>query len=164
MNAPGTTLDTMGTNPHTTSVAGTSQASARRWSFTTSVAMQARMQVRKSFAPAAAPWPWRGRGRGRNRCLQLPFNMLAHGQVPDGTETVVLNLASEEECEQVCALLHRAHGALSLPPLPPPPRSRAIEMRERWRHGLLDNFSYLLYLNDAAGRSMHDLAQYPFCS
>ena len=34
-------------------------------------------------------------------------------------------------------------------------------MTERWVHGHLDNFSYLLFLNDAADRSFHDLAQYP---
>ena len=34
-------------------------------------------------------------------------------------------------------------------------------MTERWVHGHLDNFSYLLFLNDAADRSFLDLAQYP---
>ena len=46
-------------------------------------------------------------------------------------------------------------------PLPASPLARLGEMTERWVHGHLDNFSYLLFLNDAADRSFNDLGQYP---
>ena len=47
------------------------------------------------------------------------------------------------------------------PTLPPPPTDALAEMTLRWVHGLLSSFDYLLYLNDCAGRSFNDLAQYP---
>ena len=78
--------------------------------------------------------------------------------------TVLLTFRSREEREQAWRAVRGARRALLPAPsraLAPPPATRLAAMTERWVHGHLDNFSYLLFLNDAADRSFHDLAQYP---
>ena len=78
--------------------------------------------------------------------------------------TVLLTFRSREEREQAWRAVRGARRALlPAPPraLAPPPATRLAAMTERWVHGHLDNFSYLLFLNDAADRSFQDLAQYP---
>ena len=80
---------------------------------------------------------------------------------PDDPETLHLALSSPGGREQLLQAIERAAAAHRPSPLPPPPEARLKEHTERWRHGLIDNFTYLLYLNDAAGRSLSDLTQYP---
>ena len=38
---------------------------------------------------------------------------------------------------------------------------RLQELTEQWRQGTIDNYTYLLRLNDCASRSFADLSQYP---
>lgn len=44
-----------------------------------------------------------------------------------------------------------------------PVRAGGLSVTERWRRRLLSNFDYLSALNTLAGRSVHDLTQYPVC-
>ena len=80
---------------------------------------------------------------------------------PDDPETLHLALSSHGSREQLLQAIERAAAAHRRSPLPPPPEARLREKTEMWRHGLIDNYSYLSYLNDAAGRSLSDLTQYP---
>lgn len=43
----------------------------------------------------------------------------------------------------------------------PPVLLSKLKLTERWQHGELSNFDYLMALNSAAGRSYNDLTQYP---
>ena len=38
---------------------------------------------------------------------------------------------------------------------------RVRRRMQQWQHGQMDNFSYLMVLNAAAGRSYHDVSRYP---
>ena len=73
---------------------------------------------------------------------------------------MLLSLPTRGAREQLLDVLRHAAYRVRGVALPAPPEARLHEQTERWRHGLIDNFTYLLYLNDAAGRSMADLAQY----
>lgn len=98
----------------------------------------------------------RGSGSDGNRS-DLPASSKLTSDDPD---TLLINVGEHQTRELLFGMLHRTAAGLDHP-LPPPPDSRLNEMGERWRHGLIDNFEYLMYLNDAAGRSLSDLAQYP---
>jgi hypothetical protein len=50
---------------------------------------------------------------------------------------------------------------LSLFPACALPSISLPELTQQWTHGEISNFSYLMYLNLLAGRSFHDLLQYP---
>jgi len=78
-----------------------------------------------------------------------------------GIESTLVSFSSHAAREAFLQALAAAREKLGLPPLPPPPEARLPEMVQRWRHGLLSNYEYLCHLNDAAGRSCADLAQYP---
>ena len=80
---------------------------------------------------------------------------------PDDPETLLVALPTAAARDQLYEAVHRAAASARGRPLPPPPESQLAEMMARWRHGLIDNFTYLLFLNDCAGRSLSDLAQYP---
>ena len=80
---------------------------------------------------------------------------------PDDPEVCLVVLGSHGGREQLVSALERAAFNACGAPLPPPPESRLREQTARWRHGLIDNFDYLTFLNDAAGRSLSDLTQYP---
>jgi hypothetical protein len=45
--------------------------------------------------------------------------------------------------------------------VPPHLMVRAAPWTEAWRHHQMSTFEYLMRLNEAAGRSYRDLAQYP---
>lgn len=60
---------------------------------------------------------------------------------PDDPETLLVSLSSQAAREQLFLAIERAAGALRGAPLPPPPEHRLREQTERWRHGLIDNFT-----------------------
>ena len=80
---------------------------------------------------------------------------------PNDPETLLVALPSRTARDQLLETVQRTAWAVLGRSLPPPPEASLREQTERWRHGLIDNFTYLLFLNDCAGRSLGDLAQYP---
>ena len=78
------------------------------------------------------------------------------GHQPGGAQgSVVLEFQSHEEREQVVRTLVGQKPHLR-------PRDEQLpEMTEKWHAGEIDNYTYLLHLNDCASRSFDDLSQYP---
>ncbi|KAL1518989.1 hypothetical protein AB1Y20_003258 [Prymnesium parvum] len=96
-------------------------------------------------------------GAGSGRTEQPVSSRLALG----APESLLLNFRSNAERERACEAIGGARAALALPPLPPPLGSKLGGATDRWRNGQMDNFDYLMFLNDCAGRSLNDLTQYP---
>jgi factor associated with neutral sphingomyelinase activation len=78
----------------------------------------------------------------------------------DDGASVFFSLRSSHERNACYAVLTSNEAALaSMPQLVR--GSDKAEMTERWRRREISNFEYLMYLNQAAGRSFNDLTQYP---
>jgi hypothetical protein len=92
----------------------------------------------------------------RHTALELLMTASHSGHQAGGAQgPVVLEFHSHEEREQVVRTLvgQRPH----LRPLD----EQLQEMTEKWHAGEIDNYTYLLHLNDCASRSFDDLSQYP---
>ena len=68
---------------------------------------------------------------------------------------LLLNFSSTRDRESVVQTLLAEKPQLTLPD------QLLEEMTERWCSGDVDNFTYLMHVNDCASRSLTDLAQYP---
>ena len=88
----------------------------------------------------------------RHTTLELTMSALHSGGVQS---SVVLEFHSREEREKVVRTLIGQKPHLC------PPDDQLPEMMEKWHTGEIDNYTYLLHLNDCASRSFDDLSQYP---
>jgi hypothetical protein len=92
----------------------------------------------------------------RHTALELLMAASQSGHQSGGAQgSVVLEFHSHEEREQVVRTLvgQKPHLRLRDEQLP--------EMTEKWHAREIDNYTYLLHLNDCASRSFDDLSQYP---
>ena len=72
-----------------------------------------------------------------------------------GSTAIFLNFSSRDDRENAIHVLSSQRSQLR------PPDESLGEATEQWRLGRMDNYSYLLRLNDCASRSFADLTQYP---
>ena len=67
----------------------------------------------------------------------------------------VVNFHSHEDRERVVRTLRSQQPRLT------PPDDCLEQLTEQWALGEIDNFTYLMHLNDCASRTFYDLSQYP---
>ena len=92
----------------------------------------------------------------RHTALELLMAASQSGHQAGGAQgSVVLEFHSHEEREQVVRTLVGQKPHLR------PLDEQLPEMTEKWHAGEIDNYTYLLHLNDCASRSFDDLSQYP---
>jgi len=92
----------------------------------------------------------------RHTALELLMAASHSGHQAGGAQgSVVLEFHSHEEREQVVRTLVGQKPHLR------PLDEQLPEMTEKWHAGEIDNYTYLLHLNDCASRSLDDLSQYP---
>ena len=92
----------------------------------------------------------------RHTVLELKMGASQSGQQSGGAPgSVVLEFNSHEEREKVVSILVGQQPHLR------PLDEQLPEMTEKWHAGEIDNYTYLLHLNDCASRSFDDLSQYP---
>jgi len=92
----------------------------------------------------------------RHTALELLMTASHSGHQAGGAQgPVVLEFHSHEEREQVVRTLVGQKPHLR------PLDEQLPEMTEKWHAGEIDNYTYLLHLNDCASRSFDDLSQYP---
>ena len=98
----------------------------------------------------------RRRHKLRHTALELTMGTSQSGHQSGGAQgSVVLEFHSHEEREKVVRTLVGQKPHLR-------PRDEQLpEMTEKWHAGEIDNYAYLLHLNDCASRSLDDLSQYP---
>ena len=94
----------------------------------------------------------RRRHEMRHTALELTMAAQPDGQ-PGGS--VLLDFNSRDDRERVVQTL------LTERPQLVPPDERLQEMTEKWHEKEIDNYTYLLHLNECASRSFSDLSQYP---
>ena len=122
------------------------------------------LQVAGGAGGAADPdspvqqWPLSSlRGLKRRRyqlqhtAVELAF---ASGGGGSTTTSLVLNFESHEDRERVVRDLQTRTKLV-------PPDDLLERFTEQWRDGSMDNFTYLMHLNDCASRTVYDLSQYP---
>ena len=96
----------------------------------------------------------RSRHEMRHSALELTLASQHAGQ--SGAQgLLMLDFSSRDERERVIATLRSERPQL----LPPDDRLEALT--EQWHRGEVDNYTYLLHLNECASRSFADIAQYP---
>lgn len=100
----------------------------------------------------------------RHSALQLVFtpdvsNHAIHTEArpneAHASGSMLLNFNAEGEREQAIQVL------ISMRPTLRTLEEKLQEFTEQWRRGILDNYSYLMRLNECASRSFADLSQYP---
>ena len=96
----------------------------------------------------------RRRHEMRHVALELILATQQDGR-PGAQASVLLGFNSHDDRERVVQTL------LSERPQLVPPDECLQEMTEKWHEGDIDNFTYLLHLNECASRSFCDLSQYP---
>ena len=96
----------------------------------------------------------RRRHEMRHVALELILATQQDGR-PGAQASVLLDFNSHDDRERVVQTL------LSERPQLVPPDVCLHEMTEKWHEGEVDNYTYLLHLNDVASRSFSDLSQYP---
>ena len=96
----------------------------------------------------------RRRHEMRHVALELIMATQQDGR-PGAQASVLLDFNSHDDRERVVQTL------LSERPQLVPPDVCLQEMTEKWHEGEVDNYTYLLHLNDVASRSFSDLSQYP---
>lgn len=96
----------------------------------------------------------RRRHEMRHVALELILATQQDGR-PGAQASVLLGFNSHDDRERVVQTL------LSERPQLVPPDECLQEMTERWHEGEIDNYTYLLHLNECASRSFSDLSQYP---
>ena len=90
----------------------------------------------------------------RHVALELILATQQDGR-PGAQASVLLGFNSHDDRERVVQTL------LSERPQLLPPDECLQEMTDKWHEGEIDNYTYLLHLNDCASRSFRDLSQYP---
>ena len=96
------------------------------------------------------------RRRHELRHTALELTMAAQQDGQSGAQvSVLLEFNSRDDRETAVQAL------LADRPQLVPPDERLQEMTEKWHTGEVDNYTYLLHLNDCASRSFSDLSQYP---
>lgn len=73
----------------------------------------------------------------------------------EDTMSEVVNFHSHEDRERVVRTLRSQQPRLT------PPDDCLEQLTEQWALGEIDNFTYLMHLNDCASRTFYDLSQYP---
>ena len=96
----------------------------------------------------------RRRHEMRHVALELILATQQDGR-PGAQASVLLDFNSHDDRERVVQTL------LSERPQLVPPDVCLQEMTEKWHEGEVDNYTYLLHLNECASRSFSDLSQYP---
>jgi len=96
----------------------------------------------------------RRRHEMRHVALELILATQQDGR-PGAQASVLLGFNSHDDRERVVQTL------LSERPQLVPPDECLQEMTEKWHEGEIDNYTYLLHLNECASRSFSDLSQYP---
>ena len=96
----------------------------------------------------------RRRHEMRHVALELILATQQDGR-PGAPASVLLGFNSHDDRERVVQTL------LSERPQLVPPDECLQEMTEKWHEGEIDNYTYLLHLNECASRSFSDLSQYP---
>ena len=94
----------------------------------------------------------RRRHEMRHTALEITMAAQKDGQ-PGGS--VLLDFNSRDDRERVVQTLLKELPHLVLPD------ECLQEMTEKWHAGKIDNYTYLLHLNECASRSFSDLSQYP---
>ena len=97
----------------------------------------------------------RRRHEMRHVALELIMATTQQDGRPGAQASVLLDFNSHDDRERVVQTL------LSERPQLVPPDVCLQEMTEKWHEGEVDNYTYLLHLNDVASRSFSDLSQYP---
>ena len=69
--------------------------------------------------------------------------------------TEMFAFASNLEREKVLTQLQKSLSPFDIP------RESLADLTSKWQKGDISNFSYLMSLNSAAGRTFNDLMQYP---
>ena len=102
-------------------------------------------------------WPLSALGSVKRRRHELRHTALELSTTAQqgGQGSVLLNFSSHDDRERVVQTLLSARPQLC------PPDERLEEMTEKWHTGEVDNYTYLLHLNECASRSFIDLSQYP---
>ena len=96
----------------------------------------------------------RRRHEMRHVALELILATQQDGR-PGAQASVLLGFNSHDDRERAVQTL------LSERPQLVPPDECLQEMTEKWHEGEIDNYTYLLHLNECASRSFSDLSQYP---
>ena len=97
----------------------------------------------------------RRRHEMRHVALELIMATTQQDGRPGAQASVLLDFNSHDDRERVVQTL------LSERPQLVPPDVCLQEMTEKWHEGEVDNYTYLLHLNECASRSFSDLSQYP---
>ena len=93
--------------------------------------------------------------RRRHELRHTALELTMAAQLGAQGSVLLLSFNSHDDRERVVQTL------LSQRPHLCPPDERLQEMTEKWHEGEIDNYTYLLHLNECASRSFSDLSQYP---